>query len=434
MMTESEKTLKRREFLKAGAALSAFFIVPRAVLGGPGYLAPSDKLNFGFIGTGKQSGGLIRRFLDTGQVNIPAASDVYQVKLEHAISSIKKIHADKGGKASAELVKGYRDFREILERKDIDAVVIAAPDHWHAAMSVRAAEAGKDVYCEKPLALTVHEGRAMVNATRKHNRVFQTGSMQRSAPEFTKAVQLVRIGAIGEIKKVYVSVGGPPKRWDLEAETTPEGLDWDLWMGPNTINRPFSHRLAPRMDADFWPDWRSYDEFGGGMMTDWGAHMFDIAQWGLDMDNSGPVEVIYPGGDREEGLVYRYANGIEVIHRPEKGSNHCHFVGTDGEVKVARGKLETTPANLSEKTFRKEDTNVYVSTNHYQDFLDAIKSRKPPVCDVETGHRTASMCTIGNISYRLKRSLKWDPVKEDFLKDKEATRLLGRPMKKEWKV
>lgn len=433
-MIESQKSINRRDFLKTGAVLSTFFIVPRAVLGGNGYLSPSDKLNFGFIGTGKQSGGLIRNFINTGQVNISAVSDVYQVKMEHAIGSIKKLHEANGGKATADLVKGYKDFRELLNRKDIDAVIIASPDHWHASMSVKAAEAGKDIYCEKPLALTVQEGRAMVNAARKHNRILQTGSMQRSAKEFTKAVQLVRSGAIGEIKKVYVSVGGPPKRWDLQPETTPAGLDWDLWMGPNTISRPFSHRLAPAMDASFWPDWRSYDEFGGGMMTDWGAHMFDIAQWGLDMDHSGPVEVIYPGADREEGLVYRYANGIEVIHRPEQGSNHCHFIGSEGEIKVARGKLETTPVSLGDKTFQEGQSNVYVSTNHYIDFLNSIKSRKKPICDVEIGHRTASMCTIGNISYRLKRSLKWNPEKEDFVKDKEASKLLSRPMKKEWKV
>jgi predicted dehydrogenase len=432
-MTTPTKSIGRRDFLKATTALTAFFIVPRNVLG-KGYVAPSDKLHIGVIGTGKQSGGLIRNFLATGEVAIPAACDVYDTKLQNALSQIRKLHEEKGGKASADLVKGYKDFREILQRKDIDGVIIATPDHWHASIAVKSAEAGKDIYCEKPLSLTIPEGRAMVNATRKYNRVFQTGSMQRSAPEFTKAVQLVRTGAIGKIQKIYVSVGGPPKKWDLDPEATPAGLDWDFWMGPNTIARPFSHRLAPRMDADFWADWRSYDEFGGGMMTDWGAHMFDIAQWGLNMDHSGPVEVIHPGGLAEEGIIYRYENGVEVIHRPQKGSNHCHFIGTEGEVKVARGKLVTTPDSLNTKVFSPSDTDVYVSTNHYKDFIQAIKTRKKPICDVEIGHRTASMCTIGNISYRLQRSLKWNPTKEDFIKDKEASKLLSRSMKKEWKV
>ena len=210
------KCLNRRDFLKAGAVVSSFMIVPRHVLG-RGYRAPSDMIALGFIGCGRQSGGLRNRFLDTQETRIIAASDVYAVKLDAFVNATNKWYTEKLGQGSYKAAAGIKDFRELLSRKDIDAVVIAAPDHWHAAMAVRAAEAGKDIYCEKPLSLTVKEGRAMVNATRKHNRVFQTGSMQRSAPEFTKAVQLVRSGAIGTVKKVYVNVGGPPKVWDLQS-------------------------------------------------------------------------------------------------------------------------------------------------------------------------------------------------------------------------
>lgn len=425
------KCLSRRDFLKAGAVVSSFMIVPRHVLG-RGYLAPSDMLALGFIGCGRQSGGLRNRFLDTRETRIVAASDVYAVKQGAFVDAVNSWYSEKLEQGTYKAVAGIKDFRELLSRKDVDAVVIAAPDHWHAAMAVRAAEAGKDIYCEKPLSLTVNEGRAMVNAARKHKRVFQTGSMQRSAPEFTKAVQLVRSGAIGTIKKVYVNVGGPPKVWDLQSETKPEGLDWDLWMGPNTIERPYNNELAPAMDAKFWPKWRDYVEFGGGGMTDWGAHMFDIAQWGLNMDASGPGELVYsePG----KGLIYKYSNGVEVVHRPMEGKQHCHFIGTDGEVFVARGELRTTPEPLKDKVFHAGEAGVYVSTNHYKDFLNAIRTRKPPICDVETGHRTASVCNIGNIAYGLGRSLKWDPVKEDFEGDKKASQLLGRPMRKEWKV
>ena len=429
---ESFEKINRRDFLKAGAVISSFFIVPRHVLGGPGYLAPSDKISLGFIGCGRQSGGLRNRFLDTKEAQIVAASDVYRIKQETFVNATNKWYADKAEKGSYKSAVGIEDFRELLNRKDIDAVVIASPDYWHAAMAVRAAEAGKDIYCEKPLSLTVREGRAMVNATRKHNRVFQTGSMQRSAKEFRQAVELVRSGAIGKVKTVYVNVGGPPKEWDLQAETLPDGLNWDLWMGPNS-GRPYNNELAPAVNATFWPKWRNYREFGGGGMTDWGAHMFDIAQWGLNMDNSGPVELVYsePG----KGLIYKYANGVEVIHRPVEGSKqHCHFVGSDGEVWVARGELKTTPESLKDKVFKDGASDVYVSDNHYTDFLNAIKTRKPPICDVETGHRTASICNIGNIAYQLQRSLKWDPSKETFVKDKEADKLLGREMKKEWKV
>ncbi|MCE7065732.1 Gfo/Idh/MocA family protein [Dyadobacter sp. CY326] len=424
-------TLNRRDFLKAGAVISSFMIVPRHVLG-KGFLAPSDKIALGFIGCGRQAGGLRNRFLDTMETQIVAASDVYAIKREAFVTNVNKWYAEKSGQTDYKSAVGIEDFRELLSRKDIDAVVIAAPDHWHASMAVRAAEAGKDIYCEKPLALTVREGRAMVDATRKHKRVFQTGSMQRSAKEFTQAVQLVQSGAIGKIKQVFVNVGGPPKAWDLKEETKPEGLNWDLWMGPNAISRPYNNELAPAMDATFWPKWRDYIEFGGGGMTDWGAHMFDIAQWGLGMDNSGPVELVY--AEPTKGLIYKYANGAEVIHRPMEGKQHCHFVGTDGEVFVARGELRTTPETLKDKVFDDENSKVYVSNNHYKDFLNAIKTRKPPICDVEVGHRTASVCNIGNIAYRLQRSLQWNPKKEEFKKDAEANALLGRDMKPEWKV
>ena len=430
---ESSQKLKRRDFIKASAVVASFFIVPRHVLGGKGYMPPSDKINLGFIGCGRQSGGLRNRFLGTSQAQIVAASDVYKVKQQHFVDATNKWYAEKAGKDAYTSAVGIEDFRELLSRKDIDAVVIASPDHWHAAMAVKAAEAGKDIYCEKPLALTVREGRAMVNATRKHNRVFQTGSMQRSAKEFRQAVQLVRSGAIGEVKKVYVNVGGPPKIWDLEEETLPDGLNWDLWMGPNT-GRLFNNVLAPDMQATFWPKWRDYRDFGGGGMTDWGAHMFDIAQWGLGMDQSGPSEIVYsePG----KGLIYKYANGVEVVHRPVQDSKqHCHFVGTDGEVWVARGEIRTMPdASLKDKIFSDGVQGVYISDNHYTDFLEAIRTRKPPICDVETGHRTSSVCNLGNIAYQLGRSLKWNPVKEEIEKDKDAAKLLGREMRKEWRV
>ena len=429
---KTANNVKRRDFLKAGAVLSTFMIVPRRVLGGPGFVAPSDKITLGFIGCGKQSGGLRGNFLNN-DAQIVAASDAYRDKLNTFEGAAEKWYADQADKASYKGVEGYEDFRELLARQDIDAVVIALPDHWHAAAAVKAAEAGKDIYCEKPLSLTVQEGRAMVDATRKHNRVFQTGSMQRSWPEFRQAAQLVQSGAIGEVKRVVVGVGGPPRPWDLQAEPTPEGLNWNAWMGPNTIDRPYNNQLAPTLDAKFWPAWRWIDEFGGGGMTDWGAHMFDIAQWGLGMDDSGPVEVIVSGKGQDDGLVYKYANGVEMQHDSKNG-NYCQFIGSEGDVWVTRRKIKTTPESLADKPFAKDDYKVYVSENHYKDFLDAIKSRTKPICDVEVGHRTATVCNIGNIAYRLGRPLKWDPKKEKFDNDKEANDLLKRPMKKEWKV
>ena len=428
------KNISRRYFLKNTAIVSSFFSLPRLVLGGTGHVPPSDKIVLGFIGCGRQSGGLQRRFFNLPDAQIVAASDVYGIKLDKFISANNKLYAEKSGQSTYNATVAHVDYRELLANKDIDAVIIASPDHWHAAMAVHAAEAGKDIYCEKPLSLTVKEGRAMVKATRKNGRVFQTGSMQRSSKEFTQAVQLVRSGAIGDVKKVVVSVGGPPKEWDLQAEPVPDGLHWELWMGPNDVERPYNNNLAPSLEATFWPRWRDYKEFGGGGMTDWGAHMFDIGQWGLGMDHSGPVEVVPPGAGKTSGLVYRYESGAEMIHQPTPGKNYCHFFGSEGEVYVQRGELRTTPETLKDKVFDKSDYRIYVSDNHYQDFFNAIRTRKAPICDVETGHRTATVCNIGNIAYALQRPLEWNPEKEKFRKDREANKLLRRKMKKEWKV
>jgi predicted dehydrogenase len=436
------QTMNRRDFLAKAAVASAFFIVPRHVLG-RGYTAPSDMLNFGFIGCGKQSGGLQSNFLKTNKVQLVAASDVSQLKLARFIERTNKFYADAKEKTNYKATEGYADFRELLARKDIDAVVIATPDHWHAAMAVRACQAGKDVYCEKPLSLTIPEGRAMVKATRDNKRVFQTGSMQRSWKEFRQAVELVRNGYIGEVKKVIANVGGAPKKWDLVGEEKPADLNWEMWLGPNTVERPFHSDVAPNLEkeAKMWPQWRNYADFGGGGMTDWGAHMFDIAQWGLDMDDSGPISVAPSTathkdefGEGTAGLVYTYKNGVEMYHIPQKGKQFCEFIGTKGTVWVARGELKTSPDTLKTQVIGANEKHVYLSENHYQDFLNAIKTRQNPICDVETGHRTASVCTLGNICYELKRPLTWNPKKEKFRRDAEANALLTRPMKKEWAV
>ena len=272
----------------------------------------------------------------------------------------------------------------------------------------------------------------MVNATRKYNRVCQTGSMQRSWKEFRQAVELIRNGFIGEIKSIKVNVGPPPVAYDLAEEPIPDGLDWNKWLGPNEF-KPFNAELAPPITKDVYPNWRKYKEFGGGGMTDWGAHMFDIAQWALDMDESGPVEIFAPDADHPV-LTYKYKNGIIMTHEKWEWNNAVLFAGTEGELRIARGRLETTPASVKDITIGDTHKHVYKSENHYKDFLNAMRTRTKPVCDVETGHRTATVCNIGNIAYQLKRPLKWDPKKEKFTKDAEANVLLGRPMLNEWAI
>ncbi len=430
----------RRTFLKQASGLAVFSIVPRHVLG-RGFVAPSDQITMGFIGLGKQSNGLRNNFLKNG-ARLIGACDVDASKVTAFADAVDAyaVKQSNGSATSRTECLRYDDYRNLLNNKDIDAVLIATPDHWHSVIAIHAAKAGKDIYCEKPLSLTVQEGRDMVNATRKYKRIFQTGSMQRSWKEFRQAVELVRSGAIGEVKRINVNVGGPPRPWDLAAETLPAGVNWDAWLGPNVITRPYNSVLLPTPDVKFWGQWRDIDEFGGGGMTDWGAHMFDIAQWGLDMDSSGPTELTPPtrsdaSDGSGKGLVYRYANGVEMHHAPTQGKQFCQFIGTEGEVKVARGELITTPASLKDKVIDRSDKGaVYFSDNHYKDFLDAIRSRKAPICDVETGHRTATVCSIGNIAYRLKRPLRWNPVTERFDNDADANALLSRPMRKAWKV
>jgi predicted dehydrogenase len=429
--TGDKNAISRRSFIKKASVISSFMIVPRFVLGGKGYTPPSDLISIGFIGTGKQAFGLKGSFQDTNEVKIIAASDVYGSKLQQFATEVNQYYATKAAQSQYTGCAMHADFRDLLSRKDIDAVVIAVPDHWHSVIAILAARAGKDIYCEKPLSLTIKEGRAMVTEARKHKRVFQTGSMQRSWPEFRQAVELVRNGYIGDIQTIKVNVGGPPVPYNLPAEPVPADLNWDFWLGPNAP-QVYNHNLAPGLKDDFWAHWRDYKEFGGGFMTDWGAHMFDIAQWGLDMDGSGPIMVTPPDNDHQF-LTYQYANGITMTHEPAPGDSGVRFIGTKGEVHVVREKLETTPAGLKDQVIGPNEKHVYLSDNHYKDFLQAIRNRTKPIADVEIGHRTATVCNIGNIAYELKRPLKWNPKKEEF-DDTEANKLRGREMRKEWVV
>ena len=338
----------RRQFLQSTAAITAPLLLPSGLWAAE--TKPNARITLGFIGTGTQGRHLLNSFLPHGNVQIVAVNDVDTTRRLHHKKLVEDFYAAKGNKD----YKGcdeYKDFREVIARKDIDAVVIAAPDHWHAYPAVMAANAKKDIYCEKPLSLTIHEARAMVKAVRKNNRVFQTGSMQRSMSEFWKACSLVRSGRIGQIKEVYVSVGGPSQWCDLPEEPMEPGLDWDFWLGP-APKRPYNSVLSPRGVHQHFPNWRNYREYSGGMMTDWGAHHFDIAQWGLGMDESGPVEILPPDGKELKRLTYKYANGVVMYHGGLEGYGFgVVFVGTNGKVCVDRGKFKTEPESLAQENF-----------------------------------------------------------------------------------
>jgi predicted dehydrogenase len=422
--------LSRRRFLRvsAVAAFSAPALLTLNRAGGQS--APNSRIQIGFIGTGKQGRYLLHNFLNQPGTQVVAVCDVDTKRREHSRKTVEEHYSAKMDKTFKGCTE-HHDFQELLARKEIDAVVIASPDHWHAFHAVAACNAGKDVYCEKPLSLTIHEARAMVTAARKNKRVFQTGSMQRSSSEFRKACELVRNGRLGKISKVIVDVGGPSIPCNLPEEPMEPGLDWDSWLGPAPL-RPYNSILSPRGVHDHFPDWRNYREYSGGMMTDWGAHHFDIAQWGLGMDHSGPVEIIPPEDPKAtKGLRYLYANGIEMVHGTSGG---VLFIGSEGKILVNRGKFEATPAGLGEEPLGEKDVRLYKSHNHCSDFLACMRTRQQPICDVEIGCRSVTVCHLGNLAYWNHRRLKWDPEKERFIGDDEANQWLDRPKRGKWQV
>ena len=423
-------TINRRKFIENSAtAALAFTILPRQVLGGRGRVTPGDRINLGYIGVGKQAHGLLEYIGGCKETTVLAACDVDQKKLASFKAAAE---ANNKTKNVTTPVETYKYYRELLERKDIDAVVIATPDHWHAQVAVDAAKAGKDIYCEKPMALTIAEGRAMVNATRKYDRVFQTGNMQRSWRDFRHAVELVRNGYIGDIREINVSVGEPVKQCSLPALKPPAELDWNEWVGPS-FYRGWNPKLAPIFGDDNWAWWRGYRDFGGGLVTDWGAHMFDIAQWALDMDKSGPVQFLPPTVPAITGMSMKYGNGIVVNHKNWGEGNAVQFIGTEGRIEVSREFLRTFPnKDLAKAELKSTDKRVYYSDNHYQDWVDAMKKRTRPVSDVETGHRTASVCNIVNIAYELQRPLQWDPAAEEFINDSYANMMRSRAYRGKW--
>jgi predicted dehydrogenase len=392
--------------------------------------APSDRLTLGFIGMGKQSRGHLQWALNHAEAQVVALCDVHDLRLNHAAVAVAKKYGEAAKSGSATPCATYRDFRELLARDDIDAVIISTPDHWHAIPSILAARAKKHVYCEKPLSLTIAESRAIVSAARAGGIVFQTGSQQRTEFNgyFRKAVEYIRSARIGKVKTVRVGVGGPARPCDLAEEPTPPGVDWDLWNGP-APQRGFSHVLCPLDVHNHFPAFRLYREYAGGGLADMGAHHFDIAQWALDQDRSGPVE-IHPPADGDTGLRFVYASGVEMFHG---GPSGCTFEGTDGTIYVDRKGIESTPASILESPLGEKDFHLpAVGTSHRQNWFDCIRNGGVPVADVEIGARTAQVCQLANIGYWLRRPLRWNPEREEFVGDAEANALRSRENRAPW--
>jgi len=418
------KSVSRREFLKssaavAGAAFAWPTIVPSSVFGAA---APSNRLTMGCIGLGGQGSGNMKGFNAKKDCAVVAVCDVDADHREKARET-----------AGLDAKSSYNDFRDLLARDDIDAVSIAAPDHWHVPISIAAVRAGKDVFCEKPLTLTIAEGRILVDEVKRYGRVFQTGSQQRSGSEFRKACELVVNGRIGKLHTMTVQIPGNNRNCEptWTPEPVPAGFDYDMWLGP----APWEPYHKQRCHYEF----RFLLDYSGGQMTNWGAHYLDIAQWGNQADSTGPVEIKGKGEFPATGLFttatkadieYTYANGVKLVLTTGGGSTR--FEGSEGWVFVTRGKLDAEPKSLVTSTIAPDEIHLYNSNDHKQDFLDCIKTRKDPICNAEVGHRSSTICHLGNIAMLLDRPLKWDPQKEQFIGDDEANRMRQRPARAPW--
>ncbi|MHC4166223.1 MAG: Gfo/Idh/MocA family protein [Planctomycetota bacterium] len=437
---DSHKAIRsRRSFLKStGAAAAAsslpLWFIDECAAQRPRQradsLPPSEKINVALIGCGGQGTGDARNASRYG--NIVAVCDV---DANH-IARAKKVFP------SAE---GYADFRKLLERKDVDAVICGTVDHWHTLVSIAAMKAGKDVYCEKPLTLTIDEGKRLVEVQKQTKRVLQTGTQQRSSVYFRLACDLVRNGRIGKIRKAEVWLPAGLRQGPFKTSAVPQGFDYDFWLGQT----PKVEYVKERTHFSF----RYWWEYSGGTMTDWGAHHNDIVLWALDQDRSGPVTIegkqlidMIPGGftaASEYDVTYTYANGVVHTSKsttasewhggvkdPNRQQHGIKFIGTDGWIWVTRGTINAHDRQILKDKLPENAKRVYFSDNHMGNFFDCVKSREQPICSAETGHRSASLCHLGVIAIRLGRKLNWDPAKEQFAGDAEASKHVARPMRK----
>ncbi len=371
----------------------------------------------GAIGVGGQGGRHVVGGIWTPEGGLVSRADVQMVAVcDVNANRVNDMRNQVNARYGNQDCKAYQDFRELLARPDIDAVLIATGDRWHPYISMEAARAGKDVYCEKPISVTIEESLAMRREVRRYGTVFQMGTQQRSSYHFRFACELVRNGYIGEVKEVVVGVGGSAGTYDcrLPAQPVPDWLDYDMWLGPAPW-RPYNEAYVG--------GWMGFRDFSGGEMTNWGAHHFDIAQWGLGMDESGPIEILPPDGKDVKTLTYRYANGVIVTRDPERLSresgqdNGLMFVGDKGKVAVWRYALKTWPETLARQRIGPAEIHLHTADNHHSDFLDAVRTRSRPGSDIAIGARTLTVCHLGNIAYELNRPVKWNPQSESFVND-----------------
>lgn len=441
-MNLSTAPLSRRRFVRSSAALAAGAALPdwfladtRMRAAEPARPAPVDRPAIGWIGCGGRGSAIIQEASQFGVV--AAVCDADDARLDRAAARFPA-------------AKRCRDFREVLERKDIQVVVNATPDHWHTLVNLGALRSGKDVYSEKPLTLTVDEGRRLVAAARKTKGILQTGSQQRSDARFRLACELVRNGRLGRLKHVITSLPAGPRQGPFATSAAPAGLNWDYWQGQT----PAHDYVHERCHGTF----RYWYDYADGTMSDWGAHHNDIALWGMGMDRSGPTSIEgrllaepIPGGytaASEYQIDYTYANGVthrcqstrvngfdgSTLRAPGEGElpHGVKFIGSEGWIFVTRGKIEASRPELIQEPLVRKSVDLYVSTDHMGNFFECVRSRRQPICEAEIGHRSVSVCHLGVIALRLGRKLRWDPAHETFINDAKAGQWLAREQRAPW--
>lgn len=426
--------ITRREFVKGAgiAAIVAPGLIRCSAAGAAAKSGANSRINVASIGVRGMGNGHLRSLLGRSDVQVVAICDVDRNIRDTRLAAANKKYADRAKSGAFKGVVGYNDFREVMARGDIDAVVVATPDHWHAPISIAAMKSGKDVYCEKPMTLTIAGGRAMCDVSRQYGRILQCGSQRRSSSKQRRACELVRNGRIGRLLRVEVGVGYRPTRAvQHKPQPVPEELDYEMWLGP----APWEPYQADRCHYKF----RFVQDYSGGEMTNFGAHYLDVAQWGIGADDSGPVEIEGTGKAfdglhntfAEVDLTYTYADGVKLrcTHR----GHGCKFFGTDGWIDAER--LSGEPKSMLSAPIGPGDIRLYESRGgHLGNFLECVRTRGLNAAPGEVGHRSATVCHLGNIAMTLGRKLKWDPKAEQFIGDEVANRMRCRPYREPWRL
>ena len=435
--------LSRRYFLQKGFAASAAcavpFIVPSSVFG---QASPGNRITVGAIGVGRQCFEAdLPEILGFRDVQVVAVCDVDNKRLENARRLVDRAYAAKSNAGEFKGCAVYSDFRGLLARRDMDAVLVCPPDHWHAIVAIAAAKAGKDIFVQKPLTYTIEEGRVLSDTVRRFGRVLQVGSQQRSDAKFRFACELVRNGRIGKLNTIKIGLPQDQPTTPQPAQPVPQGLDYDTWLGPAPWSAYTVERVHPQGDYSR-PGWMQVSDYCLGMITNWGAHHIDIAQWAMGTELTGPVEVegranVFGDGLRDVydrfSVEYTYANGVRmVVTDDESNKVGLTFEGTQGWVFVTRGFIDANPKDLLNSIIGPDEIHLYKINNHKADFIECIKSRGQTIAPVEVAHRSCTACILGYIAMRLGRKLKWDPQAERFVNDEQANRMLSRPMRSPW--